>query len=171
MNGRRSQISATDSHRSSLQRMHCCVLQGVPASYVLLQSQHHSEPLSTTALLLPSRRTRAIVCEMSITVGLQTISIRLAAPLIRGNGSPQLCCTSWIYFCVCVGCYRHSSQTSSSPPSSALLVAVFFPVPLHSNRGMWFMSGDLPEWFDPSWLLRFVSPRSSCAFRRSQMCR
>lgn len=32
-----------------------------------------------------------------------------------------------LLLCVRVGSYRHSSQTSSSPPSSALLVAVFSP--------------------------------------------
>lgn len=64
---------------------------------------------------------------MCITVGLETISICLAAPLIRGNGSPQPCCTSWIYFCVCVSAATVIARRRALLRRALLCLLQFFP--------------------------------------------
>lgn len=103
---------------SSFEYTHCCVLQLVP---LLFQSQQHSKAF-TTVLLLPARQTRAIgalcVCEASIIVGLETISIHLADFDLRKLKSIAL--LNVFSFCMCAVQFCHGPQMWSFSPDFSL---------------------------------------------------
>lgn len=105
MNGRRSQISGTDSHHSSFEYTRCCVLQRVSVSYVLLQSQHHSKATLNNSAITANKTDEgpqeSIVCETSITVGLETISIHLAAFDLRKWESTAMLHVLYLFLHVC----------------------------------------------------------------------